>query len=128
MYLFIEKLRFGDSLNVVFDIESTNFVIPALTIQPLVENAVKHGVGAKEDGGTVTVAVKERIGFFDIIISDDGVGFDPNTIDNRDRQHVGMDNVKNRLLMMCNATMRIQSVPGEGTCITISMPKGGLDS
>ena len=127
MYLFIEQLRFGDSLNVVFDIESTNFVIPALTIQPLVENAVKHGVGAKEEGGTVTICVKERADSFDIIISDDGVGFDPAAIDNRDRQHVGMDNVKNRLLLMCDAVLRVKSAPGEGTCVTISMPKEGLD-
>lgn len=128
MYLFIEQLRFGDSLHVVFDIETTDFRIPALTIQPLVENAVKHGVGAKEEGGTVEISVKERSDGVRIIIRDDGVGFDPNAISNQDRQHVGLENVKKRLLLMCDSTLRIQSAPGEGTTITISLPKEGLDT
>ena len=51
-------MRFGDELNIEYDIEATDFLIPSLTVQPLVENAVKHGVGMKEDGGTVTIATK----------------------------------------------------------------------
>lgn len=125
MYLFIQKQRFGDYLNVVFDVESTDFLIPALSIQPLVENAVKHGIGVKEEGGTVTITVRELADSFKIVISDDGVGFDPKAVDNRDRQHVGLDNVKNRLLLMCDATLSIKSVLGEGTAITISLPKAG---
>lgn len=127
MYLFIEQLRFGDSLKVVFDIETTDFLIPALTIQPLVENAVKHGVGAREEGGTVTITVRDLADNYLILISDDGVGFDPAKVENRDRQHVGIDNVKNRLMLMCDASLRIQSTLGEGTTITISLPKEGLD-
>lgn len=127
MYLFIQKQRFGDYLNVVFDVETTDFLIPALSIQPLVENAVKHGIGVKEDGGTVTITVREYADNYKIIISDDGVGFDPNSIDNRERQHVGLENVKNRLLLMCNATLSIESVVGKGTAITISLPKAGVD-
>lgn len=127
MYLFIEQLRFGDSLNVVFDIETTDFQIPALTIQPLVENAVKHGVGAKEEGGTVTICVRDLADSVSIRISDDGVGFDPNTLNNHDLQHVGLENVKNRLLLMCDAALQVQSTPGAGTTVTISVPKEGLD-
>ena len=127
MYLFIQKQRFGDDLNVVFDIETTDFLIPALSIQPLVENAVKHGIGGREDGGTVTITVRELSDSFKIIISDDGVGFDPHSIDNRERQHIGLENVKNRLLLMCDATLSINSVLGKGTAITISLPKAGAD-
>lgn len=127
MYLFIQKQRFGDYLKVVFDIETTDFLIPALSIQPLVENAVKHGIGVKEDGGTVTITVREHADSFQITISDDGVGFDPHSIDNRDRQHVGLDNVRNRLLLMCDATLSIHSVLGKGTSITISLPKAGAE-
>lgn len=127
MYLFIQKQRFGDYLNVVFDIETTDFVIPALSIQPLVENAVKHGIGVKEEGGTVTITVREYADNIKIIISDDGVGFDPKTIDNRDRQHIGLENVKNRLLLMCDATLSIESVLSKGTSITISLPKVGAE-
>ncbi|MBQ2581184.1 MAG: histidine kinase, partial [Ruminococcus sp.] len=53
-YLYIEKLRFGKKLNVEYDIQTTDFCIPMLSVQPLVENAVKHGVGMKKKGGTVT--------------------------------------------------------------------------
>ena len=127
MYLFIQKQRFGDYLNVVFDVETTDFLIPALSIQPLVENAVKHGIGMKEEGGTVTIKVREYADTFKIIISDDGVGFDPDAIDNRERQHIGLENVKNRLLLMCDATLSIESVLGKGTSITISLPKVGAE-
>lgn len=127
MYLFIQKQRFGEYLNVVFDIETTDFLIPALSIQPLVENAVKHGIGAKEEGGTVTIAVRELSDSFQITVSDDGVGFDPNAIDNRDRQHIGLENVRNRLLLMCDAILSVDSVLGKGTTITISLPKAGAD-
>ena len=128
MYLFIEQLRFGEDLKVEFDIETDNFCIPALTIQPLVENAVKHGIGAKEDGGTIRIHVKEQADTVSITISDDGVGFDPSAVDNRDRQHVGLENVKNRLLLMCDASLKIQSAAGEGTTVKISLPKGGIDT
>ena len=128
MYLFIEKLRFGSSLNVVFDVQTTDFRIPALTIQPLVENAVKHGVGAKEEGGTVTLTVRELADSFTITVADDGAGFDPTTIDNRERQHIGLENVRNRLLLMCDATLHIKSSPGTGTAVTIALPKEGLQS
>ena len=127
MYLFIQKQRFGDYLNVVFDVETTDFLIPALSIQPLVENAVKHGIGMKEEGGTVTIKVREYADTFKIIISDDGVGFDPDAIDNRERQHIGLENVKNRLLLMCDAILSIESELGKGTSITISLPKVGAE-
>ena len=127
MYLFIQQQRFGDYLKVVFDIETTDFLIPALSIQPLVENAVKHGVGAREEGGTVTITVREKSDSFQITVADDGVGFDPKAIDNRERQHIGLENVRNRLLLMCDATLSIDSIIGQGTTITISLPKAGTD-
>lgn len=127
MYLFIEQLRYGDSLNVVFDIETTDFHLPPLTIQPLVENAVKHGIGGKEDGGTVTVSTRNHGDCVMVLISDNGVGFDPNAVSPQDRNHVGLENVKNRLRLMCDAALEVQSAPGAGTTITISVPKEGLD-
>jgi sensor histidine kinase YesM len=92
-----------------------------------VENAVKHGIGMKEEGGTVTIKVREYADTFKIIISDDGVGFDPDAIDNRERQHIGLENVKNRLLLMCDAILSIESELGKGTSITISLPKVGAE-
>ena len=52
-YLRLEKLRFGDKINVVYDIEAEDFEIQPLTVQPIVENAVKHGICMKENGGTI---------------------------------------------------------------------------
>lgn len=122
-YLSLEKMRFGDELNVEYDIETTDFLIPSLTVQPLVENAVKHGVGMKEDGGTVTIATKELDDRYEVIVSDDGVGFDTSKKPNDGRTHVGMENVRNRLKTMCNAVLNIESTVGKGTIATIIIPK-----
>lgn len=122
-YLSLEKMRFGDDLNIVYDIQTTDFNIPSLAVQPLVENAVKHGVGMKEDGGTVTIATKEAEDHFEIIVCDDGVGFDVSAPKNDGRTHVGMENVKNRLKTMCNATVETESTPGVGTTVKILIPK-----
>ena len=122
-YLYIEKLRFGKKLNIEYDIQADSFEIPLLSVQPLVENAVKHGVGMKEDGGTVTIATRETDENYEIIVSDDGVGFDTSEVKNDGRSHVGMENTKRRLKDMCNADVVITSVIGEGTTARIIIPK-----
>ena len=85
--------------------------------------AVKHGVGMKEDGGTVTIATKETDDSFEIVISDDGVGFDVNEVKDDGRSHIGMENTKRRLKDMCGADIEITSVIGEGTTARIIIPK-----
>ncbi len=122
-YLYIEKLRFADKLNIAYDIQCTDFELPLLSIQPLVENAVKHGVGMKEDGGTVTIATRETDKAYEVIISDDGVGFDTEAKKNDGRSHVGMENTRRRLKDMCNADVEITSVIGEGTVARVIIPK-----
>lgn len=124
-YLYIEKLRFGDKLNIVYDIQTDSFVLPQLSIQPLVENAVKHGVGMKKKGGTVTIATREKSDCFEVIVSDDGVGFDTEQAKNDGRSHIGMENVRRRLKEMCGAEIIIKSVVGEGTVATVILPKEG---
>jgi hypothetical protein len=125
-YLYIEKMRFEEALNIVYDIETEDFVLPQLSIQPLVENAVKHGVGMKEDGGTVTIATRETDEDFRVIISDDGVGFDTNAPKAEDgRSHVGMENTKRRIADLCGGSVVIESTPGEGTVATVILPKSG---
>lgn len=123
-YLYIEKLRFADKLNIEYDIQATDFKVPMLSIQPIVENAVKHGVGMKREGGTVTIASKETETGYEIIISDDGVGFDINAPKKDDgRSHIGMENTRKRLRDMCHAEIIITSQPGEGTTARIIIPK-----
>lgn len=123
-YLKLEQLRFGKDLNVVYHIETTGFMLPALSVQPLVENAVKHGICKKEEGGgTVILAVKECPDCFEVIVSDDGVGFVPGTEGRGEGTHVGIQNVRQRLDIMCHATLEIESEPGKGTTSTIRIPK-----
>ena len=123
-YLYIEKMRFSDMLNIEYDIQTTDFEVPQLSVQPLVENAVKHGVGMKEDGGTVKIATCETENAYEIIISDDGVGFDTSAPPKDDRRsHVGMENTRKRLKDMCDADVSITSTIGEGTIAKIIIPK-----
>ena len=124
-YLTIQKMRYQDKLEYSIDIDpEIRFVeIVKLTLQPLVENAVKHGVGMKEGGGTVTIATKEFDDRYEVIVSDDGVGFDTAKKPNDRRTHIGMENVRNRLKTMCNAVLNIESTVGKGTVATITIPK-----
>ena len=123
-YLYIEKLRFDDQLNIEYDIQAIDFEIPLLSIQPLVENAVKHGVGMKEDGGTVKISTCETDDAYEVIIEDDGVGFDT-TAERQDdgRSHVGMDNTKRRIKEMCGGEVIIESEIGKGTKARVIIPK-----
>ena len=123
-YLMLEQMRFGDLLHIEYDIQATDFELPQLSVQPLAENAVKHGVGMKEDGGTVTIATREEDDCYKVIISDDGVGFDTSKpIEDDGRSHVGMENVRQRLKEMCDADVIIESEIGKGTVATIRIPK-----
>ena len=122
-YIDIEQLRFGDRLKTEYDIQTENFTIPPLTIQPIVENAIKHGVNQKPEGGTVKISTKEADDAFIVVISDDGVGYDVNQILDDGRSHVGISNIKKRLSTMLDATVEINSVIGEGTQATITIPK-----
>ena len=124
-YLYIEKMRFDDLLNIEYDIQATDFILPLLSIQPLVENAVKHGVGMKEDGGTVKISTRETETAYEVIIEDDGVGFDVNEKKSDGRTHVGMENTQKRLYDMCGGEVKIESVVGEGTTATVILPKEG---
>lgn len=123
-YLFIEQLRFGKKLKIEYDIQTMDFEVPQLSVQPLVENAVKHGVGMKKKGGTVKISTLETEEGFEIVITDDGVGFDPNAPKKEDgRSHVGMENTRRRLLEMIGAEVVITSVVGEGTTARVVIPR-----
>lgn len=124
-YLWLEKVRFDDALNVCYEIEASDFAVPSLTIQPMVENAVKHGILPKEDGGTVTIRTYETALDYIISVEDDGVGFENNELPDDDYVHIGIENVTKRLELICNGSCEIHSKKGEGTVVTIRIPKGG---
>ncbi|MDO4739816.1 MAG: histidine kinase [Eubacteriales bacterium] len=124
-YLSLEELRFGSELRIEYDVAATNFRVPSLSIQPIVENAVKHGVGKAPNGGTVSLRTRERADCFEILIHDDGVGFDPSAKPQDGRRHIGIENARKRLQYMVGGTLEIQSAPGRGTQVTIRIPKEG---
>ncbi|MEG0898076.1 MAG: histidine kinase, partial [Ruthenibacterium sp.] len=124
VYLGIEQKRFEEKLRILYDIETTDFRIPALTMQPLVENAIKHGVLKRKNGGTITIATRKHSSCYEIIITDDGVGFDPSVPPAGPDTHIGIQNVRDRLYSMCGGTLAIESEIGKGTAATIKIPKG----
>ena len=119
-YLKLEKLRMGERLNVVYDIQEEDFCLPPLTIQPLVENAVKHGIFYAKNGGTVCVATRREGDAIVIRVSDDGIGFNvEEKNDTNDRVYVGIRNVQTRLKKLLHAQMTIESEKNHGTTVTI---------
>ena len=120
-YLKLEKIRFGDELNIIFDIKEKDFFLPSLTIQPLVENAVKHGIGEKENGGTLSISTHREDSCVVVEICDDGIGFDMKDYDLNDekKSHIGIANVRVRLKQLPGCSLDIKSSPGEGTKATI---------
>ena len=122
-YLFMEKLRFQDKLQVEMDMQAEKFCLPALTIQPIVENAIKHGLRKKSGQGTISISTRETDVDYVVEIADDGVGFDVDRISSEDAGHIGIKNVDERLRVMCNGYLEMHSVPGEGSRFCVHIPK-----
>lgn len=121
-YVSIEQKRFGDRIKVVYDIKEKGFELPALTIQPLIENAIKHGISKKRGGGTVELSTLRGVDTIHIIVRDDGVGFDPEEPFSEDRIHLGLSIVKERLKRMCDGDVMITSERGKGTICEVIIP------
>jgi len=122
-FMNLEKAMYGSALNVIYDVKVQEFKLPALTMQPIVENAVKHGIGKKEGGGTINISTKETERDYQVIVQDDGAGFEPEKIAEDGERHVGINNVRFRLSLQCSGTLEIESVPGKGTTAKIIIPK-----
>ncbi len=122
-YLSIEKRRFSDRLNIVYDIPCKDFLIPALTLQTLVENAVRYGVGARYEPTTVRIESENTADEYLVRIIDNGPGFDPAAKHTDDRRHIGLDGARLRLKEMVNGHLEINSVIGKGTTVIIHIPK-----
>lgn len=127
-FLRLEKLRCGDKLKVVYDLKEKNFEIPVLTLQPIIENAVKHGVGNKKGGGTVTISTSSDNNNIIIRVQDDGDGISAKSIDELSlsydgKSHVGLTNVKERIEIITGGSLDFYSEEGKGTVVTIKIPK-----
>ena len=120
-YISIESVRFPD-MTFLFEMNSDDFYIPALTIQPIVENAIKHGLMKLQKGGTIRVVSYETNTNYCVLVEDDGVGFDTNVLLD-ERIHVGIRNIRERLKAIVNGTLEIESTEGVGTKVLIKIPK-----
>ena len=122
-YIELEKLRYGDDLQFEYDIREKGFTLPALTVQPLVENAVNHGIRYHKMKGKVKIASYSDDNNYYVSIEDDGVGFDPEKYMSDGGKHVGIANVKYRLDVLCGGTLDVKSEIGRGSIVTICIPK-----
>lgn len=120
-YSKIEMTRF-DNVNVTFSIEDKDFKLPVLTLEPMVENAIKYGVRARSDGLVEIKTYKEGNNHI-LVIKDNGVGFDMNQLENDGKVHVGIENVKTRVENMVHGIFKIESTVGVGTLVTITIPE-----
>ena len=118
-YLAVEQAQFEDSLFVSFDTPHTMFRVPPLTLQPIVENAVKHGMRSSNDPVHIRVATRQIDRASEIIVEDDGKGFD--SVDNNE-PHIALDNIRQRLEMMCKGKLNILPRKGGGTTVKITIP------
>ena len=120
-YISIENVRFPD-MTFSFEMKSEDFHIPALTVQPIVENAIKHGLMKLPRGGTIHVVSYETDTDYCISVVDDGVGFDTEMLID-ERKHVGLRNIRERLKVMVNGKLDIESKVGVGTKVLVTIPK-----
>ena len=125
-FLDLEQLRYKDKLHIVYDIREQDFSLPALSIQTIIENSVKYGIGEKEEGITICLKVVKEDQWIVIEISDDGIGFDVNSLENSKSEednelHVGLKNVKERVGRMMGGEVSIESRIGYGTVVTIRL-------
>jgi len=124
-YLSIEQKRFRNKLVIEYDITIRDFQLPPLSVQPIVENSVRHGITSrKENGGTILISVHQINDEVVITVTDDGAGFDTNQIINEQGHiNVGLQNVKTRLAAMVGGKLDVKSEIGIGTTVTITIPR-----
>mgnify|MGYP001167328616 FL=1 len=137
-YIYIEQERFGDRIKVEWEVdEGISIRVPPLSIQPLVENAVKHGLMSRSRGGTVSIVIRRQEGRVDILVKDDGVGMRKEQIEQlfaapphsntgtRLSNGVGLRNIERRLRQLFRSGLHIESEPDQGTIVRFSIPEKG---
>ncbi|MGG1518706.1 ATP-binding protein [Paenibacillus oryzisoli] len=129
-YLFIEQARFADRLTVDWHVQADlQQLLPPLVLQPLIENAVKHGLLSRSQGGTLSIRIMEQSDVVHIAVEDDGVGMDEGRVRQlldpaaKGRSGIGLWNTNRRLKQMYGAGLTIHSRPGEGTQVSFQFVK-----
>jgi LytS/YehU family sensor histidine kinase len=121
-YLAVEQAQFEDSLFVDYDTEYTKFLVPPLTLQPIVENAVKHGMDPDSDPLHITIRTLRIGSGSEIIVEDNGSGFDQSDKAGSNDPHIALSNIEQRLKMMCRGEITITPREGGGTVVMVTIP------
>ena len=108
-------------LVVDYDTPFTNFRLPPLTLQPIVENAVKHGMDPYSGSLSISIRTRRTDSGTEIIVEDNGRGFDP---DENSDSGIALQNIRQRLEIMCGGSLAITSADGGGTVVTVTIPDG----
>ena len=119
-YVAIEEIC-NPRVKVVYEIGPKNFMLPPLSLQPIVENAIRHGILKRQGEGTVIIRTESTPDYFLVEVEDDGIGFAESEI--KQSESVGLRNIRSRLEYLCKAELQISSAKNEGSCITIRIPK-----
>ena len=119
-YLNVQKALYVSKLTVVYDTDYITFRLPPLTLQPIVENSVKHGIGQTHRPERIFICSRAVDGGAEIVVEDDGASCEPSP---DGAAHVGLENVRERLALMCGGTLEISPRAGGGTLVRIFLPK-----
>jgi two-component system LytT family sensor kinase len=127
-YLDIEVARFGrDKLQIFKEIDERTLevFVPSMLLQPIIENAIKHGIGPKLEGGEIRLRARQQDGRLTIEVEDNGMGIPENRLPEVYADGIGISNVNERLRLLYGDDFRmdIQSRPGQGTCIRVEVPE-----
>ena len=118
-YLAVEQAQYEDSLFVEYDIQHKYFRVPPLTLQPIVENAVKHGRDPYAGPFRISIKTRKTDAGSEIVVADNGKGFDP---DKDNETHTTLKNIQERLENMCGGSLMITPNDGGGTVVTVMIP------
>lgn len=119
-YLSLSQMRYGDRLHVEWDLDDMNILVPALSVQPIVENAVRWGM--RGDGVTVRISTRTTDKGHVITVEDDGTGFDPHTKQAPRGNGIGLASIRTRVDEIYGGSLTIDSQPGKGTFVTLIFP------
>ena len=122
-YVNLEQMRFKERVQVIYDIKVSSFSVPPLSIQPLVENAIKHGILKRIEGGVVELSTYEDDDAYIVEVTDNGIGFDMNEVDFKSNKHIGLNNVRHRILTMAHGDITFSSEVHKGTKVVVKFFK-----
>ena len=122
-FVYLEMQRFPDKIEVIKDIRVNDFFVPPLSVQTIVENAIRHGISMTGKKGTVRISTLAKDDNIIVKIEDNGKGFDVDSVEFDGINHVGIKNVANRLKRILNGKIKVESEVGYGTTVTFYIPK-----